>query len=186
MAHFGCRIQPGERLRRPSGRGNAGQPSPIGWGKDDGSVFSPGSAAIGAYIAKGGRRTAMGRDFLELAGGEVSDPFAVRGEERIVSALGARKRRGPQLIELPHIQALLSARIFDSENNSRSVGGEEHRGTIARPQRSLSAEFGAQPDGNICARSARVRPRAPEADHSEESARGCYRPRSAAADAPPD
>ena len=47
------------------------------------------------------RRAAGDRDLLQLAAGEERDPLAVRREERAGRILGAGKRRGLQLIELP-------------------------------------------------------------------------------------
>jgi len=75
------------------------QPSGAVQGRNDLTVLAPTAAARGLSVADRYRRTPGDPDFPKLPAREKGDPLPIGREERIQSALGARQRHDPGLIE---------------------------------------------------------------------------------------
>src|SRR5262249_41182795 len=96
---------------------------------DDDVIASPTCTLLGRRIAQLDRRATLHRKSFELAIREEPDPLAVRGEERIESALGAGKYSERGLIEQPRAE-LPPVRAADMVDEPSTVGRHDDRGNV--------------------------------------------------------
>src|SRR5258708_6089372 len=135
--------KPAEWLRPASGGGDTPESRQGEQGAHDGSVLAPRGAASEGGIAQGYARTALHRDFLELAFCEEPNPLAIGGEEGLPAVLGFGQQGNRGLAEKARRKLLLTARAAGREHDAHAVGRDRHaRFTV---DYGIGSEVDAQP-----------------------------------------